>query len=243
VGAAAETGYVVDSILEPNKAIAEHYETTLVATRDGTVRVGVIATKGEREIVLRDPADGGKETRIPVETIREMKTMDSLMPAGLADQLQSRQEFLDLSRFVSLLGRPGAYANDESPVIRRWRVAAATAALPPSDEHPSWTTEYSYVSGELLASSVEPLNPFDARGHVQVQVAGAVLLKLNSATGLRLWIEGREIMDFNAPIMLGRGQAALTFRVDTLRRGPTGLRVELAPAPSSPIKFQPVGGP
>lgn len=243
LGSATDTNYIIDSILEPSKAIAEHYETTQISLRDGTVRVGVIAAKGEREIVIRDPADRGQEIRIPVELVREIKTLESLMPAGLADQLQSRQEFLDLSRFITLLGRPGPYANDERPVIRKWRIAAATAALPPSDEHPSWTTEYSYVSGELLASSVEPLNPFDARGHVQVQVAGAVLLKLNSATGLRLWIEGREIMDFAAPIMLGRGQAALTFRVDTLRRGPTGLRVELAPAPSSPIKFQPVGGP
>jgi len=242
VGAAAETGYVVDSILEPNKAIAEHYETTMVATRDGTVRVGVIATKGEREIVLRDPADGGKETRIPVETIREMKTMDSLMPAGLADQLQSRQEFLDLSRFVSLLGRPGAYANDESPVIRRWRVAATKGLLPPSDEDSSWVTEYSYVSGELRVAGLEPGKPFDARGHVQVQVAGAVVLKLNTATGLRLWSDGREITDLSAPIMLGRGRTAFTFRVDPLQRGVSNLRVELAPAPNSPIKFQPVGG-
>ncbi|MBL9212540.1 MAG: HEAT repeat domain-containing protein [Opitutaceae bacterium] len=242
VGAAADTGYMVDSILEPNKAIAEHYETTMISTRDGTVRVGVIVTKGEREIVLRDPADAGKEVRVPVETIREMKTMDSLMPAGLADQLASRQEFLDLARFVSLLGRPGAYANDESPVIRKWRVAAAQGPLPPSDEDASWTTEYSYVSGELRVASVEPGRPFDARGHVQVQVAGAVHLKLNSAEGLRLWVDGREIVDFSAPIALGRGRVALTFRVVPARRGAAGLRVEVAPASGSPVKFQPVGG-
>ncbi len=242
LGSATDTNYVIDSILEPNKAIAEHYETTMITTRDGTVRVGVIAAKGEREIVLRDPVDRGRETRIPVESVRETKTMDSLMPAGLADQLQSRQEFLDLTRFITLLGRPGPYANDESPVIRKWRIAAAKAPLPPSDEHPSWTTEYSYVSGELRASSVEPGQPFDARGHVRVQVTGAVLLKLNAAAGLRLWVDGREVTDFAAPIALGRGRAAFTFRVDPSQRGATGLRVELAPAPGSPAKFQPVGG-
>jgi hypothetical protein len=42
--------------------------------------------------------------------------------------------------------------------------------------------------------------------------------------------------------MLGRGRTAFTFRVDTLQRGVSNLRVELAPAPNSPIKFQPVGG-
>ena len=242
LGSATDTNYIIDSILEPSKAIAEHYETTQISLRDGTVRVGVIAAKGEREIVLRDPVDRGQETRISVDSIREIKTLDSLMPVGLADQLQSRQEFLDLSRFITLLGRPGPYANDESPVIRKWRIAAATAALPPSDEHPSWTTEYSYVSGELRASSVETAKPFDARGHVQVQVAGTVLLKLNSTSGLRLWIDGREVTDFAAPIALGRGRAALTFRVDPSQRDATGLRVEFAPAPGSPVKFQPVGG-
>lgn len=242
VGGAAETVYVVDSILEPNKAIAEHYETTLISTGDGTMRVGVIVARGEREIVLRDPADGGKEVRIPVEAIRETKTMDSLMPAGLADQLQSRQEFLDLARFVSLLGRPGPYANDESPIIRKWRVAAEKGPLPSSDEDPSWTTEYAYVSGELRVASAEREKPFDARGHVQVQVAGAVQLKLNAAAGLRLWVDGREIVDFSAPIALGRGRVALTFRVDPARRDQPGLRVELAPASGSPVKFQPEGG-
>jgi putative heme-binding domain-containing protein len=242
LGSATDTNYIIDSILEPSKAIAEHYETTQISLRDGTVRVGVIAAKGEREIVLRDPVDRGQESRIPVESIRETKTLDSLMPAGLADQLLSRQEFLDLARFITLLGRPGPYANDESPVIRKWRVAAATAPLPPFDEHPSWATEYSYVSGELRATGVEPSKPFDARGHVQVQVAGAVLLKLNSTTGLRLWVDGREVTDFAAPIALGRGRAALTFRIDSSRRGATGLRVELTPAPGSPAKFQPVGG-
>ncbi|MSU49411.1 MAG: dehydrogenase [Opitutus sp.] len=242
VGAAAETSYVVEAILEPNKSIAEHYETTMISTRDDSVRVGVIVAKGEREIVLRDPTDGGKEVRIPVETIRETKTMDSLMPAGLADQLQSRQEFLDLARFVSLLGRPGPYANDESPVIRKWRVAAAQNPVPPSDEAASWTTEYSYVSGELLISSVDAAKPIYARGYVQVQVAGAVQLKLNTAAGLNLWIDGRKITDLSAPIALGRGRAALTFRVDPSQRGAAGLRVELTSAPGSPAKFQPEGG-
>ncbi|MBL9189650.1 MAG: HEAT repeat domain-containing protein [Opitutaceae bacterium] len=242
VGAGAETSYVVEAILEPNKSIAEHYETTMITTRDGTVRVGVIAAKGEQEIVLRDPADGGKELRIPVPTIREIKTMDSLMPAGLVDQLQSRQEFLDLARFVSLLGRPGPYANDESPVIRKWQIAAAPGlAAPPVDEA-RWTTAYSYVSGDLHVSDLDAGNAIYARGRVQVQVAGPVRLKLNSPAGLRLWIDGREITDLADPITLGRGQSAFTFRIDQSLRGPAGLRVELATAPGSPAKFQPVGG-
>jgi len=77
---------------------------------------------------------------------------------------------------------------------------------------------------------------------VIVRVAGAVGLKLNRTTGLRLWIDGREITDLSAPIELGRGRQALTFRIDPAQRGDVGLRVELAAAPGSPAKFQPEGG-
>jgi len=242
VGAGAETSYVVEAILEPNKSIAEHYETTMITTRDGTVRVGVIATRGEQEIVLRDSAAGGKELRIPVAMIQETKTMDSLMPAGLADQLQSRQEFLDLARFVSLLGRPGPYANDESPVIRRWQIAAAQGSAPPPVDESRWNTVYSLVNGEVPLSDGATGSAFYARGRVKVQVAGPVRLKLNTTAGLRLWLDGREITDLSASIPLGRGPAVLTFHVDPSQRGTTGLRVELVSAPGSPAKFQPVGG-
>lgn len=46
--------------------------------------------------------------------VRDAVSEKSLMPAGLADQLHSRGEFLDLVKFISALGKPGEYANDES---------------------------------------------------------------------------------------------------------------------------------
>ena len=71
------------------------------------------------------------------------------MPASLADQLQNRSEFLDLAKFVSLLGKPGEYANDESPVLRKWRVISASEIGDLSDDDKDWLHAYSKVSGEL----------------------------------------------------------------------------------------------
>ena len=152
-GAAAQTDYIIEAILEPNKTIAQHYENRLITLADGTIRLGAITYKGEKSIMIRDSAQAGREIRIATETIRKIKPMPSLMPAGLIDQLQTRQEFLDLARFVSLLGRPGPYANNESPIIRRWQVTPGRANKPPADKAP-WMPVYSMVDGHLPDSDL-----------------------------------------------------------------------------------------
>ena len=242
VGAAASTENVVEAILEPNRSIAEHYENMMITTRDGTVHIGVITFKSEKEIVIRDSTEAGNDIRIPTGAIKRMRSMPSLMPARLADQLQDRQEFLDLARFLSLLGRPGPYANDESPVIRKWRIVTAERSNPVPGEEAFWMPAYSLVNGKLPLSELADGAVVFARGFVTVQAAGAVKLLLNDTRGLRLWVDGREVSDLAAPIELRHGRRTFTFSVDRSQRGKTGLRVELARAPGSPAKFRPEGG-
>ena len=190
-GAAAQTDYIIEAILEPNKTIAQHYENRLITLADGTIRMGAITYKGEKSIMIRDSAQAGREIRIATDTIKKIKPMPSLMPAGLIDQLQTRQEFLDLARFVSLLGRPGPYANNESPVIRRWQISPGSANKLPVDKAP-WMRVYSMVDGHLSDSDLgqEPL--VYARGFVQVQVAGPVDLLLNEGSKIKLF-NGNEL--------------------------------------------------
>ena len=238
---------MVESILEPNKSIAEHYENMMIATRDGMLRMGVISFKSETEVVFRDAAQAGKEVRIPAKSIAKMRPLPSLMPESLADQLQNRQEFLDLARFVSLLGRPGPYANDESPVIRKWRIVSGIGAprqdmeSPPSEDAP-WLPAFSMVNGELPAGDLDMGNLVYARGFVNVQVPGKVKLKLNDARGLKLWLDGKEVSDLAAPIELVKSRRIITFGIDRTKRGKAGLRVELEAAAKSQVKFKPEGG-
>ena len=240
-GAAAQTDYIIEAILEPNKTIAQHYENRLITLADGTIRMGAITYKGEKSIMIRDSAQAGREIRIATDTIRKIKPMPSLMPAGLIDQLQTRQEFLDLARFVSLLGRPGPYANNESPIIRRWQISPGSANKLPVDKAP-WMRVYSMVDGHLSDSDLgqEPL--VYARGFVQVQVAGPVDLLLNDSTGLQLWMDGQNIDKLDAPLDLAEGRHSLTFAIRRDLRKGMGLRVELTTPPNSPAKFQSEGG-
>ena len=69
VGAAATPEYMVESILSPNAAIAEHFENRLFILKDGTIQMGVITFKSEKEVVVRDSAQAGKEIRMAASEI------------------------------------------------------------------------------------------------------------------------------------------------------------------------------
>ena len=237
VGAAATPEYMVESILSPNAAIAEHFENRLFTLKDGTIQMGVVTFKNDTESVVRDSAQAGKEVRLAAANIEREQAMPSLMPGGLADQLASRQEFLDLTKFLSVLGRPGEFANDESPVIRKWRVADN------DDESAAWIPAYSKVNGELPADDFSIAKTSYAKGALNVQVAGKALLEINDPAGLRLWIDDDEITDLSSSVELEKGRRELTFSIDHKERNQgAGLRVELITPANSSIKFQPEGG-
>lgn len=242
VGAAADTGYIVEAILQPNQSIAEHYENAMFMLHDGTVQTGVITHKSNKEVVIRDSTQAGNEIRIPTASIRRTQILASLMPEGLSDQLESRQEFLDLAKFVSLLGRPGAYANDESPVIRKWRTIPEEQPGTIPDEDAFWMPAYSMVNGELPMVDLSQGNTIYARGFLEVFASGAVVLDINDTKGLSLWVDGQKVEDFSAPFEFSVGRKTLTFAIDRKQRGPTGLRVQFDTAPGSNAKFKPEGG-
>ncbi|MEM7384289.1 MAG: PVC-type heme-binding CxxCH protein [Verrucomicrobiota bacterium] len=240
VGAAADTKYLVQSILQPNAAIAEHYETKMFVLGFGKVQTGIVTFRNKDEVVVRDSALLGEEVRLAARDIKEEIAIPSLMPAGLADQLQSRDEFLDLIKFLSVLGKPGDYANDESPVIRKWRVAAAADFSELSSDTIAWLPAYSAVSGELPPGDYPNGETIFARGFVNVLAPGEAGLQINAVEGLKLWLDGKSVADLNAPINLEKGRRTLTFQINPTQR-PAGLRVELK-AVDGKGKFQPEGG-
>lgn len=92
---------VIESVLDPSKVIRKGYEAVTVERADGTAITGLFAEDRNDALVLRDPANGGKPVMIPKSEIERRTTSAvSLMPAGLADQLADRQQFLDLAAFL-----------------------------------------------------------------------------------------------------------------------------------------------
>ena len=100
---------LVESVLWPSKVIRKGYESATVSTTSGKILTGILQSQGPAGVVIRDPAKGGEATTIPKADIAEFAmTPTSVMPTGLTNQLSSRQQFLDLARYLMELRDGGA---------------------------------------------------------------------------------------------------------------------------------------
>ena len=174
IGASAQPDYLLDSLLTPDKQIKEGYHGLVVSTDDGKVFTGIPVRNSDKELALRQ-ADGAEIT-VQKARIEEQKQSASLMPAGLVDDLTD-QELADLVRFLSELGKQGAYAPSTTPYVRAWEVlepspaasqwvGAGMNSAPPASL--KWLPAYSRVEGSL------PLGPLPAvRGLRVLRAAGA----------------------------------------------------------------------
>ena len=86
-----------------SQVIKKGFETVTIATVDGKTVTGLLVEEDADRVVLRDPARGtGKLVTILKTDIDERATIrgPSIMPAGLVNGLTSRQQFLDLIRYL-----------------------------------------------------------------------------------------------------------------------------------------------
>ncbi len=258
IGASAQVDYLVESMINPNKAVKEGYNAIKVTTTAGKVVVGVKIREAEGKVTLRTIDD--KEVTIADRDIDEKLPSRSLMPDGLHDQF-TRQEFVDVIRFLSELGKLGPYAPSKARVVRRWqqfeptpanmdqlrRGRAALAAETPDAF--TWTSAYSMVNGEYPKADFPKLtvwmgsNPLSLlRAQIDVTTPGPVKLKINNAKGLTLYVGATPVTVKEEMVLdLKAGLQNLTFGVDYDGRE-DGLRVELEDIPGSPAKANIVGG-
>ena len=146
-----------------------------------------------------------------------------------------------MAKFLSVLGDPGPFQNDERPFIRKWRVAPATGSHPPKESE-SWKPAYSKVNGELPAADLALGEHVFAKGFVDVQTRGSIMLDINHREGLSLGVDGKEVSDLEKPIKLNEGRKEFTFSLDQSKRSDLGLRVLLQTTNGSPVKFRIEGG-
>ncbi len=100
---------IVTSILEPSKTIARGYETVTVITREGKAFAGLLAEDRADAVVIRDLLRGdGQPVSIPKNEIEGRRSDGpSIMPEALVASLTSRDEFLDLVRYVYEIAENG----------------------------------------------------------------------------------------------------------------------------------------
>ena len=103
IGARQNRTYLLESIVDPNKQIAQGFESIVLATSDGKVITGVLRGEDDKEVRLITAE--GKLVTVAKDSIDERKRGPSAMPADLVQKL-SRTELRDLIEFLSTLRTP-----------------------------------------------------------------------------------------------------------------------------------------
>ncbi len=264
LGLSSPVDYIVNSILIPDQAIKEEYETRVVLTDDGRVLQGIVLEENDHSVVLKDAL--GERRVIPTSSIEESKKGGSLMPKGLVGIL-TRGEFVDLVRYLSELGRPGPYAIRATPTIQRWRELRPVPPPLVESDSPSpsviqseileadssrWAPVYAWTSGDLPADDLfEPGGASVAvvQGEVTVSAAGSVRFRFGSGSRpeVKAWVDDQPIAieaDGSAPVALSTGTRRLTVRYDSKNKPKLArsIRVEVIRVDGSSAEFSVVGG-
>ena len=258
VGGTSPVDYVLNSILNPNLAVKEQYVTRIFALDSGKVLTGVVIDRDDVRVNIRDA--NGNTVKIPTADIEEEIEGKSLMPQGLTKFL-TRDELLDLAKFVSELGKPGPYAVQQGKVIQRWRVlrqpATELTADVPHLEHirqfvlgsqpAEWGSAYAQVAGTL---PLEELRTGDKpvvlilQGEINVSADGKAKIKIASTENCQSWFDA-EAFDTKKEydVELTSGRHVITVRVEVSAREQPTLRVELTTPGDSAANYEVIGGP
>jgi putative heme-binding domain-containing protein len=260
IGASAQPDYLVDSLLLPHKAIKEGYDVTRVVTADDKVVQGIKIREGDGVLVLRTAED--KEITVPLKDVAERgKSTKSLMPEALTDPL-TRQEFADLVKYLSLLGKvDGPYAPSKARLVRRWQVIDPVAAnldrfrrtrvsaAAEADNPFAWSPAYAKVSGDLPLNELPKFTVWNdtapqsvVRFQLDVTTAGAAKLKFNAVGGLTVYLGNQPVEPKPETVLdLKGGMQTVTILIDRSKRT-DDLRVELDDVEKSPARVSVVGG-
>jgi putative heme-binding domain-containing protein len=99
VGGRFPRAYLIESILEPSRALAPSYETVAVALLDGRVLTGVRTAETGLSLTLAD-AEGKTHVLAKSDIEAQRPQASSLMPDGLEKPL-TPEEFVDLIAFLA----------------------------------------------------------------------------------------------------------------------------------------------
>jgi putative heme-binding domain-containing protein len=93
--------YLIESILEPTKVVAQGFQTSMLTLKDGTVHMGFVTAEADGQVELRNIA--GQAVKVArAEVAKEEHLPQSMMPPGLAAAL-TVAEFTSLIDYLGSL--------------------------------------------------------------------------------------------------------------------------------------------
>jgi putative heme-binding domain-containing protein len=263
IGASAPVDYLIDSILLPQKQIKEGYHVVMITKKDGTVAAGKLASENDIIVTVQDAAD--QLIEIPKSTIasQEMSPI-SLMPPGLTQSLR-KDEFADLIKFMSRLGKEGDFKVGYERYIRTFRSLDDKGGdkgyadmvrhkpmefLTTDDPRLIWRPSYSKTNGDI---PLEDLPQVRGQGwehlhfirfQLNAKTPGNSILQFNDAEGVHVFVGGDkvEMVSDDTPINLKPGLNQVTVAVPVISRSNQILRIEVLDAPSGSAQVQVIYG-
>ena len=162
------------------------------------------------------------------------------MPSNLLDRV-SRQDQLDLIRFLSQLGRPGEFDASRQTVARQVEIfpgthrfeQAGNAGVISGETKQGWKQLRTRVSGKIDRAMIEELTKqhFNislvnvyVRTEFQVASDSTVTFDLENREGAKLWIDGKPAGKAGDAIKVGSGRHTLLLQIDA-RDLPQWLRI------------------
>lgn len=246
IGASAPVDYLIESLLEPSKKIKEGYHMIIVSKKDGGVVSGGLINDGAEELTIRDPANQIVKVAKSAIASKQMSPV-SMMPPGLTASLRE-DEFVDLVKFLSELGREGAYKTQPNRYVRTWKTMGkmeqkdvdhvrhvGSFALNDEKYAYPWQIAFSQVNGDLplaelpAAQKMYPWFPKILQFGLKLENAGKIKLGFSTVKGIVVAVDGAELKELSAAQELDL--AAGTHRISVLVTRDTGelaaFRVEI----------------
>lgn len=250
LGASAQIDYLIESILNPTAKIKEGYHMTMVTTKDGQVFAGGVAQDGADELVLRDAGNNLHKVAKANIAKKEISPV-SLMPPGLTASLRE-DEFLDLVRFLSELGREGPFKTQPNRYIRNWRTMGTMEqvdvdhvrhvglfALNDRAYKYPWEMRFSQVDGNIplhelpVPVKMYPWFPRIAQCDFEMPAAGKVKLKLSATKGIHIAVNDKMVQEVTEELTLDlpTGKSTVSFVIARDAGELAGFRVEILDGP------------
>ncbi len=254
IGASAPVDYLIESLLEPSKKIKEGYHMVIISKKDGGVISGGLINDGAEELTIRDPANQIIKVAKSGIASRQMSPV-SMMPPGLTASLRE-DEFVDLVRFLSELGREGAYKTQPNRYVRTWKAMAkmeqkdvdhvrhvGSFALNDEKYPYPWQMAISRVNGDLpladlpAAQKMYPWFPKIVQFGIKLDSAGKVKLGFSTVKGIVVAVDGVELKELltQQELELSAGTHRVSVLVTRDAGEVAGLRVEILDGAAVPV--------
>jgi len=256
IGSSSPVEYLIMSLLDPDQSIKEAYVTKVVATVDGKVLQGIVSSRTNEMLILKDAT--GKQLSVPVADIDDEVEGKSLMPKGLAN-FMTEGEFLDLIAFLGELGKPGPYGIRDTQRMQRYRFlndlsadtikeAGHSAELTKTlFDTGNWGAIYARANGQLPLQEIvsKTGNPIVyLRGDLSVLQEGAAEIQIRTDAKFTVWLDEKEYgAESNIPVTLSAGEHSLFIRADLTDHPDATLTLTIVKPAGSASQFGVVDGP